>query len=387
MVFFENNLDDIDPDKKYKYMGYTQESIFSKIGELLLEINDSYTALSEAGIDNSKGQLIMLEAKAKFLTAHIAVLSRLSEDIKRLVPESNSSQNTDQSKVGESLEKVENDYFTPPVELEETSDDQAVQSEIQEVEQKKETYKVESEIEGVSDSASEKGEREESKEVSDAVVPTSLISEQVNNSDINDTVERTSKEKKDPETADSNRSLVTPTENSSTEKTNDNEVEDKPSAKAAELEQEPVDEANIQPVVVQVVEEPREVIIEEPVDESQPVEEVKSSRPMTINEILQQQRKTGSAAAINVTSPITSGVDRSVDLKTVINLNDKLLFIKDLFNGYTLAYSEAVELLNRYNSFAEADAFLQTNYALKNNWADKPQTVEKLYAVLRKKFF
>jgi hypothetical protein len=75
-----------------------------------------------------------------------------------------------------------------------------------------------------------------------------------------------------------------------------------------------------------------------------------------------------------------------LDIKTAINLNDKLLFIKDLFNGYSLAYSEAVELLNRFDNFAEADAFLQSNYALKNGWSEKPQTVEKLYAILRKRF-
>ena len=78
--------------------------------------------------------------------------------------------------------------------------------------------------------------------------------------------------------------------------------------------------------------------------------------------------------------------ERVSDIKSAISLNDKLLFIKDLFNGYSLAYSEAIELLNRYDDFSAADSFLKTNYAAKNNWADKPETVDKLYAVLRKRF-
>jgi len=104
------------------------------------------------------------------------------------------------------------------------------------------------------------------------------------------------------------------------------------------------------------------------------------ARPLTLNEKLKQRQKAASGGSGAMPS------EKTIDLKTAINLNDKLLFTKDLFNGYSLAYTEAIDMLNRYPTFAEADAFLQTNYALKNNWAEKPQTVEKLYAVLRKKF-
>jgi len=115
--------------------------------------------------------------------------------------------------------------------------------------------------------------------------------------------------------------------------------------------------------------------------DKQMVEEEKNARPLTLNEKLKQQQRTASGAM-----PSTP-FEKTTDLKTTINLNDKLLFIRDLFNGYSLAYTEAIELLNHYRTFAEADAFLQTNYALKNNWAEKPHTVEKLYAILRKRFF
>src|SRR5690606_24287169 len=169
--------------------------------------------------------------------------------------------------------------------------------------------------------------------------------------------------------------------------TNEEEIENKPQTK--QETQQDDSRFTEEPVVVEVVEESRNIVIEESTEQPQSEIERKPSRPMTINEILQQQRKAGTAGVGVVgglSKPAGPKADPSVDLKSAINLNDKLLFIKDLFNGYTLAYSEAVELLNRYHSFAEADAFLQTNYALKNNWVDKPQTVEKLYAVLRKKF-
>lgn len=74
------------------------------------------------------------------------------------------------------------------------------------------------------------------------------------------------------------------------------------------------------------------------------------------------------------------------DIKLAITLNDKLLYVKDLFNGYNLAYSEAVEILNRFNTFEEAMRFLNTNYVSKNNWASKPTTTNKFYALLKRRY-
>jgi hypothetical protein len=74
------------------------------------------------------------------------------------------------------------------------------------------------------------------------------------------------------------------------------------------------------------------------------------------------------------------------DIKLAITLNDKLLYVKDLFNGYNLAYSEAIEILNRFNTFEEASRFLKTNYVTKNNWESKPATTEKFYALLKRRY-
>jgi hypothetical protein len=74
------------------------------------------------------------------------------------------------------------------------------------------------------------------------------------------------------------------------------------------------------------------------------------------------------------------------DLKQAINLNDKLLYIKDLFNGYNLAYSEAIDIANKLPNFEAADHFFQKNYAAKNNWAGKQATVDKFYELLNRRF-
>jgi hypothetical protein len=102
---------------------------------------------------------------------------------------------------------------------------------------------------------------------------------------------------------------------------------------------------------------------------------------LTINQRISAQINANSSRNAEHTSsqPIT-------DLKQAITLNDKLLYIKDLFNGYNLAYSEALDILNRFNSYDEAENFLKTSYAAKNNWDAKPATAEKLFALLRRRY-
>lgn len=74
------------------------------------------------------------------------------------------------------------------------------------------------------------------------------------------------------------------------------------------------------------------------------------------------------------------------DLQSLINLNDKLLFVKELFNGYNLAYAEAINILNRYTTFEQAENFLKVNYVTKNNWKEKPSTADRFYEILSKKY-
>ncbi|HEY9003650.1 MAG TPA: hypothetical protein VIM89_19995 [Mucilaginibacter sp.] len=102
---------------------------------------------------------------------------------------------------------------------------------------------------------------------------------------------------------------------------------------------------------------------------------------LTINQRISAQINANSSRNAEHTSaqPIS-------DLKQAITLNDKLLYIKDLFNGYNLAYSEALDILNRFTSFDEAENFLKTSYAAKNNWDAKPTTTEKFYALLRRRY-
>ena len=130
--------------------------------------------------------------------------------------------------------------------------------------------------------------------------------------------------------------------------------------------------------------EAREESKPEPTIEPKPVENKEEPAKakddvLTINERMSAQRSGSAQYTEQAAQPVTN-------LKAAITLNDKLIFIKDLFNGYSLAYSEAIEILNRFNTFEEANRFLTKNYTAKNNWESKPETAEKFYALLRRRY-
>ena len=135
-----------------------------------------------------------------------------------------------------------------------------------------------------------------------------------------------------------------------------------------------------EPVIHEVIIEEKTFTLEVP---PAPVIEQKKPEPVvptTLNERISAQQDAQRTLSSSFNQQPVS------DLKSIISLNDKLLFIKDLFNGYSLAYSEAIELANRSGNFEVAENFLKTNYAVKNNWAAKQDTVDKFYEILNRRF-
>ncbi|WP_341832676.1 hypothetical protein AACH28_07945 [Sphingobacterium thalpophilum] len=336
----------------------TKEEIFNKIGDLLQDLNGQYLTLSEQGSLSEINELVTLEAKAQAVAAYITLLKT------KAVLQEGQSQHALSTAALDSKKIAFNDYFTPPstiITSAQQVDAEQPQKEVQEAKPvedfsrgneesilvNEETIVAEKEVPFVSESEPIQSE-ESSPEVVESVVPPVASIPPVF-------------------AAAPEEELAYPTEKEATTQ---------------------VEEPTV--FVTEVIEEPKEIVIEQPQEvfiqeEINTVIEEAPARPLTLNEIISQQKQAGVQNRVYQVNQ-SGNSDKLTDIKAGISLNDKLLFIKDLFNGYSLAYSEAVELLNRFTSYAEADAFLQTNYAIKNKWAEKPHTVEKLYDVLRRRY-
>ena len=69
------------------------------------------------------------------------------------------------------------------------------------------------------------------------------------------------------------------------------------------------------------------------------------------------------------------------DLRNSIGLNEKFLFIKELFKGRPDQYNQCIDNLNQTATFEEAVKFLKENY----DWEEGNKVAEKLISLVKRK--
>jgi hypothetical protein len=73
------------------------------------------------------------------------------------------------------------------------------------------------------------------------------------------------------------------------------------------------------------------------------------------------------------------------DLRTIIGINDKFLFINELFDGDMRIYDEVIQKLNSAVTNAQAD-LLMLDLKIAYNWDSESPTVKKFVELVRRKF-
>lgn len=94
----------------------------------------------------------------------------------------------------------------------------------------------------------------------------------------------------------------------------------------------------------------------------------------SINENLVQSKPLYDVSSRLQTKPIAN-------ISNAIGLNDKFLFINELFDGNTEEYNKTIDLLNNAIDFNEAYNFLIGNF----KWDMKSDTVQKILELVRRK--
>lgn len=309
-----------------------QQEVFKKIGIIISEINDQYNYLKGEGENLNDLELELFVANSHFLAEHAEVLRKLN------------SQNLPVEKPG--IKPAEK-YFEPVV--------QQVKHE-PEPEPQKSSKPVEAEITNIDDK------------------PVPHIDLAANGADDDFSVMR-----REPDVI-KHELILDESQDWDEEDDSGFEIDEAADIEPEIKKPEPIKETpapapevkkEAPPVAKEV---PRPATVEHH-------KEPEKEEPLTINQMISAQLNKTSK-----TSEHLHGQQPIADLKQAINLNDKLLYIKDLFNGYNLAYSEAIDILNRFSTFEEANDFLQKNYAVKNQWETKQATVDKFHALLRRRY-
>jgi hypothetical protein len=346
-----------------------QEALFKKLGNILNELNEQYQFLSQNPAQLSELELELFLANANFLTDHIQIIKKINHSLpvpnEVLAEKSPIIAEEPQTIIEEEpiinnlndVQQVETLIFANEINEEEP----IVENDSEE----KDVFVLESEPTQtfefiLNDNYSDDDKFEFEEKSVDELFNRPLSKEE----------ERILEQKKKVK-----ENLIR-----NVEELEEDEIGPEPFLVHKEEEQLPVIEKE-KPLEKEPLVTPpaaASVVVEKVIAETKAELKYENDYKPTLNDIL-----AGKNASSNLNDSTTLPV---TDLKQAINLNDKLLYIKDLFNGYNLAYAEAIDLANKLPNFEAADAFFQKNYAAKNHWADKQATVDKFYLLLNRRF-
>lgn len=141
-------------------------------------------------------------------------------------------------------------------------------------------------------------------------------------------------------------------------------------------------------------EEPEEEIIEETIEHiDEPIVEEKSTP--SLNEVLQGADNYLSEKSDSFYNRFTKSYNAAIDdklgtskittLKGAVGLNDRLLFISELFGGDSSAYNESIEILDELES-SELALRKLSEIAAKHNWNKEDASVDEFAHLITRRY-
>ena len=100
------------------------------------------------------------------------------------------------------------------------------------------------------------------------------------------------------------------------------------------------------------------------------------------------ERKTNKIKSVDSTiSEKPKSLNDKLNQGINVGLNDRLAFIKHLFEGNTDDYTRVLSQINSMTSFIEASSFIQNNIKPDyNNWEEKEEFADRFLLVIEKRF-
>lgn len=74
------------------------------------------------------------------------------------------------------------------------------------------------------------------------------------------------------------------------------------------------------------------------------------------------------------------------DLRKAIGINDKFLFVNELFRGDEGMYERSIKTINNFHILAEAEYWMNRELKVKLGWNDSKDTVQHFYTLVRRRF-
>lgn len=144
-----------------------------------------------------------------------------------------------------------------------------------------------------------------------------------------------------------------------------------PQAVPAAYTPEPVGAAVFEEIAVPV---PREAAVRP----GRELNEAMGEQKPSLNDLLKAQK-------VELATKLTSSVPVK-DLTRALGINDKFLFINELFRGDRDMFDRSVKTINQCGSLGEAEYWIERELKIKLGWDDTQDAVGQFYALVRKRF-
>ena len=117
--------------------------------------------------------------------------------------------------------------------------------------------------------------------------------------------------------------------------------------------------------------------------------ETKDNVPKELNEILPTNKATSlndlHSKPVNEVSDIFEDAPIK-DLKKAIGVNERFLYLNELFRGDEAMYERSIKTINAFSIYPEAEFWIRRELKLKLGWDDKYNTVQQFDQLVRRRF-
>ena len=106
-----------------------------------------------------------------------------------------------------------------------------------------------------------------------------------------------------------------------------------------------------------------------------------------VNEIMGQQESLNDKLKENRTEVMHTIKDTPIrDLRKGIGINDRFVFINELFRGDEPMYERSIKTINGFNIYSEAEYWMNRELKIKLGWDDTRENVKHFYQLVKRRF-
>src|SRR6478735_11367424 len=106
-----------------------------------------------------------------------------------------------------------------------------------------------------------------------------------------------------------------------------------------------------------------------------------------VNEAVEQQESFNDRLKENRTELMHSLKDVPIrDLRKGIGINDRFVFISELFRGDEPMYERSIKTINSFNIYPEAEYWMNRELKIKLGWDDTKEIVKHFYQLVKRRF-